>query len=141
MQGSLDGIVFWLPATPVSARSNPMELVPKSHLMGLLDTVEHIMTPTVSDPRITDDKFVPITAEPGDIIFFSSFLVHRTSAADDGQVRIALSGRFNNACEATYVAHGYPTPYKYSYRTDLMFEGFPTLADVATIFPAALPEG
>jgi phytanoyl-CoA hydroxylase len=140
MQGSLDGIVFWLPMTPVSARSNPMELVPRSHLLGLIDTVEHIMTPAVSDPRITDDKFVPITAEPGDIVCFSSFMVHRTSEADDGLVRIALSGRFNNAREKTYVEHGYPMPYKYSYRTDLMYDGFPTLADVAAIFPAAAPE-
>jgi phytanoyl-CoA hydroxylase len=136
MQGSLDSIVFWLPTTPVSARSNPMEVVPRSHLLGLLDTVEHIMTPTVSDARITDDKFVPVFAEPGDIVFFSSFLVHRTSEADDGLVRIALSGRLNNAREQTYVEHGYPTPYKYSYRTDLMYEGFPTLADVAGVFPA-----
>jgi phytanoyl-CoA hydroxylase len=140
MQGSLDSIVFWLPATPVSTTSYPMEFVPRSHLLGLLDTVEHIMTPTVSDPRIADDKFIPILAEPGDIIFFSSFMVHRTSEADDGLVRIALSSRFNNAREKTYVEHGYPTPYKYSYRTDLIHEGFPTLSDVATIFPAAAPE-
>jgi ectoine hydroxylase-related dioxygenase (phytanoyl-CoA dioxygenase family) len=137
MQGSLDSIVFWLPTTPVSARSNPMEFVPKSHLLGLLDTVAHIMTPAVSDPRITDDMFIPITADPGDIIFFSSFMVHRTSEADDGLVRIALSGRLNNAREKTYAEHGYPTPYKYSYRTDLMYEGFPTSADIAAIFPAA----
>lgn len=116
-----------------------MEFVPKSHLLGLLDTVEHIMTPTVSDPRITDDKYVPIPAEPGDIVFFSSFMVHRTGEDDDGLVRIALSGRFNNALEKTYVEHGYPTPYKYSYQTDLIYENFPTLDEVATIFPAATP--
>jgi phytanoyl-CoA hydroxylase len=139
MQGSLDSIVFWVPTTPVSAKSNPMEFVPKSHLLGLLDTVEHIMTPAVSDPRIADDKFIPIPAEPGDVIFFSSFMVHRTSDEDDGLVRIALSGRFNNAKEKTYVDHGYPTPYKYSYRTDLIHEGFPTLSDLATIFPGAAP--
>lgn len=139
MQGSLDSIVFWIPTTAVSARSNPMEFVPKSHLLGLLDTVEHIMTPTVSDPRITDDKYVPIPAEPGDIVFFSSFMVHRTGEDDDGLVRIALSGRFNNALEKTYVEHGYPTPYKYSYQTDLIYENFPTLDEVATIFPAATP--
>jgi len=95
------------------------------------------MTPTVSDARITEKSYVPIAVEPGDAIFFSSFLVHRTSEQDDGLVRIALSGRFNNAQEKTYVDHGYPTPYKYSYRTDLIFENFPSLADVATIFPAA----
>jgi phytanoyl-CoA hydroxylase len=139
MQGSLDSIVYWMPTTLVSARSNPIEFVPRSHLFGLLDTVEHIQTPTVSDPRISDDKYIPIPVDPGDIIFFSSFMVHRTSEDDDGLVRIALSGRFNNAKEKTYVAHGYPTPYKYSYQTNLIHEGFPTLGDVAEIFPAAMP--
>jgi phytanoyl-CoA hydroxylase len=137
MQGSLDSVVFWLPLTPVSTRSNPLEVVPKSHLLGLLNTVEHIMTPTVSDGRITEQSYVPIVVEPGDVIFFSSFLVHRTSELDDGLVRIALSGRFNNAQEKTYVAHGYPMPYKYSYRTDLIYQGFPSLAELATVFPAA----
>jgi phytanoyl-CoA hydroxylase len=137
MQGSLDSIVFWLPTTPVTKKSNPIEFVPKSHLLGLLDTVENIMTPTVSDPRITEDKYVPIPVEAGDIIFFSSFMVHRTGEQDDGLVRIALSGRFNNAKEKTYVEHGYPTPYKYSYQTNLIYEGFPTLTDLATVFPAA----
>jgi phytanoyl-CoA hydroxylase len=139
MQGSLDSLVFWIPTTPVKENSNPIEFVPRSHLLGLLDTVEHIQTPTVSDPRTTDDKFIPIPVEPGDIIFFSSFMVHRTSEDDDGLVRIALSGRFNNAKEKTYVEHGYPTPYKYSYQTNLIYEGFPTLADLATVFPAAAP--
>lgn len=140
MQGSLDSIVFWIPTTPVSATSNPMEVVPRSHLLGLLDTVDHIMTPAVSDPRIADDKYIPIEAMPGDIVVLSSFLVHRTSEVDDGLVRIALSGRFNNAREKTYVEHGYPTPYKYSYQTELLHEGFPTLSDIAAIFPAAAVE-
>ncbi len=140
MQGSLDSIVFWVPTTSVSADANPMEFAPRSHLLGLLGAVEHIMLPAVEDPRITDDSFVPILAEPGDIIFFSSFLVHRTSDTDNGLARIALSGRFNNAKEKTYVDHGYPTPYKYSFRSELIHEGFPTMAEVATIFPAAGPE-
>lgn len=139
MQGSLDSIVFWIPTTLVTAQSNPIEFVPKSHLLGLLDTVENIMTPTVNDPRVTEDKYIPIPVEPGDIIFFSSFMVHRTSEHDDGLVRIALSGRFNNAMEKTYVEHGYPTPYKYSYQTNLIHENFPTLTDLATVFPGAAP--
>jgi ectoine hydroxylase-related dioxygenase (phytanoyl-CoA dioxygenase family) len=139
MQGSLDSIVYWIPTTPVTSTASPMEFVPKSHLLGLLNTVDHIMTPTVSDPRITDDKYVPILMNPGDIVLFSSFMVHRTSDEDDGLVRIAMSGRFNNARERTYVEHGYPTPYKYSYQLELIHKDFPTLDDVATIFPGAAP--
>ena len=71
IQGSLDCIVFWLPTTPVSSNSHPLEVVPKSHLYGLLPTAEHIMTPTVHDPRISPDMFVPVPVEPGDVIAFS----------------------------------------------------------------------
>jgi phytanoyl-CoA hydroxylase len=137
MQASLDSLVLWVPTTPVTAQSHPLQVVPRSHLLRLLDTVEHIMTPTVSDPRIGEDDFVSLPMQPGDVVAFSSFLVHRTGEVGDGQVRIAFSTRFSNAAEPTYVAHGYPTPYKYSYRTDLMFEGFPTGADLRRIFPDA----
>ena len=58
-------------------------------------------------------------------------------ARRDGNVRLAFSGRFNNAAEATYADHAYPTPYKYSYQTDLIHENFPTAADLRTVFPAA----
>ena len=139
MQGSLDSILLWIPTTPVKEYSNPMEFVPRSHLLGLLDTVEQNMTPAVNDARITEDRYIPIPAEPGDVVFFSSFMVHRTSEADDGLVRVALIGSFNNAREKTYVEHGYPTGYKYVNQTSLIYEGFPTLADVAAIFPAAAP--
>jgi ectoine hydroxylase-related dioxygenase (phytanoyl-CoA dioxygenase family) len=139
MQGSLDAIVLWLPLFSVSERSHPLEIVPRSHIHGLMDTVEHIMTPAVEDRRASEDMFVSLPVEPGDVIFFSSFLVHRTGEHGDGLVRVALSGRFNNAVEQTFVEHGYPTPYSYSYRKDLIFPNFPTVNDMKTIYPAADP--
>ncbi len=138
MQGSLDSVVLWAPTTPVTATSHPLEVIPGSHLYGLLDTVEHIMTPMVSDPRITEDQYRPLPMQPGDVVIFSSFLVHRTGETGDGNVRIAFSTRFNNAAEPTYVEHGYPTPYKYAYQTDLIVPDFPKPADLRTIFPDAV---
>lgn len=137
MQGSLDSVVLWLPTCPVSVNSHPLEVVPRSHLLGLLNTAEHIMTQMVDDPRISDDMYVPIPVGPGDVIAFSSFLVHRTGEQGDGFVRVALSGRFNNAAEDTYVMHGFPTPYSYSYRRDLMFDDFPTAAELRKVYPEA----
>jgi ectoine hydroxylase-related dioxygenase (phytanoyl-CoA dioxygenase family) len=138
MQGSLDSVVLWAPTTPVTETSHPLEVVPRSHLLGLLDTVEHIMTPTVSDPRITENLYRPLPMQPGDVVVFSSFLVHRTGETGDGNVRIAFSTRFNNAAEPAYVEHGYPTPYKYSYQTDLIVPDFPKAADLRKIFPNAV---
>ena len=139
MQGSLDSIVYWIPTTRVTLRSHPLEVIPRSHLYGLLDTEDHIMTPTVNDARVDARNFTALAMEPGDVVAFSSFLVHRTGEQGDGAVRVAFSGRLNNAAEPTYVAHGYPTPYKYSYRTDLVVPDFPSKRDIATVFPDAPP--
>lgn len=138
MQGSLDSVVLWVPTTPVTETTHPLEVVPKSHLLGLLGTIDHIMTPAVSDPRITEDSYVGLSLNPGDLVVFSSFLVHRTGETGDGRVRIAFSTRFNNAAEPTYVEHGYPTPYKYSYQTDMIVPDFPKAADLRRIFPGAV---
>jgi phytanoyl-CoA hydroxylase len=134
VQGSLDGIVIWIPTTPVRANSHALEVVPGSHRYGLLETVEHIMTPTVSDRRISEDSFLAVPADPGDVIVFSAFTVHRTGEEGDGFVRIALNTRFNNALEATFVERGYLTPYKYSYRLDLMTPDFPSAETVEAVF-------
>jgi ectoine hydroxylase-related dioxygenase (phytanoyl-CoA dioxygenase family) len=137
IQGSLDSIVLWAPTTPVTEQSHPLEVVPRSHLFGLCPTVDHIQTPAVEDPRIREEDYVPLAMQPGDIVAFSTFLVHRTGEQGDGRVRVAYSGRFNNAAEPTFVEHGYPTPYKYAYQTDLIVPDFPKPADLRAIFPAA----
>ena len=136
MQGSLDSVVLWIPTTPVTVSSNPLEVVPGSHRLGLLETAPHIMTPTVDDPRISDEAFQAVPVEPGDVIVFSSLLVHRTGETGDGLVRIALSTRFNNALEPTYVERGYVTPYKYSYQLDLITPNFPTVEQISNVFDA-----
>ena len=134
IQGSLDNVVLWIPTTPVNADSHVLEVVPGSHTLGLLDTVEHIMTPTVNDPRITDDRFVGLPVRPGDVIVFSAFTVHRTGERGDGLARIALSTRFNNALEPTYVERGFTTPYKYAYRLDLMVPDFPRPEHIEALY-------
>jgi hypothetical protein len=114
-QGSLDNIVVWIPTTPV--QDNGLEVITGSHKHGLLPTKEHIMTPEVIEPERLG-PWKTINCEPGDVVVFSGFLVHRTAAGPG--LRIALSTRFNNAVESTFIERGYPTPYKYSYTTELI---------------------
>lgn len=136
MQGSLDGCVVWVPLTVIDANSYPVEVVPGSHRLGLLDTVPHPATPMVNDPRIRDEDYIPVLVEPGDAVVFSGFLVHRTGEQGDARIRLALSLRYNNLAEPTYIAHGYPTPYRYSYQLELLFNDFPAAEQVQAVYPA-----
>jgi len=138
MQGSLDSVVIWAPTTPVTQDRFPLEVIPGSHLLGLCETIDHIQTPMVSDPRLGAAEYVGLELEPGDIVVFSSFLVHQTGEKGDGGLRIAFSVRFNNADEVNYINHDYPTPYRYSYQTDLIVPNFPSQKDLKAIFPDVL---
>lgn len=120
IQGSLDNVVLWIPLTPV--RGNGLEVIRGSHKHGLLPTKEHIMTPEVIDPERLG-PWESIDCDPGDVVAFSSFLVHRTAAGPG--LRIAISTRFSNAAEPTFIERGFPSPYRYSYQRDLITPDFP----------------
>src|SRR5262249_30258979 len=99
VQGSLDGITIWLPLFDVGPGDYPLEIIPGSHLGGLLPSVAHPFGHQI-EPRLVDEsKFQPLSLRRGDAVFFSGFLIHRTGAEGGRQVRIAISYRYNNAAE------------------------------------------
>ena len=77
------------------------------------------MTPEVIDPERLG-PWEAIDCDPGDVVAFSSFLVHRTAAGPG--LRIAISTRFNNAAEPSFIERGYPTPYKTKYLLHVPWE-------------------
>jgi ectoine hydroxylase-related dioxygenase (phytanoyl-CoA dioxygenase family) len=134
VQGSLDALVVWLPLVPIEVGFNALEIIPGSHRRGLLATVPHPFGTEVVSDLIDDADYVPVEVRPGDALAFSMFLVHRTGGADRPGVRWAVSLRYNNMDEPSFVAHDYPNPFVYKSQEALLFEGFPTAADVARIY-------
>lgn len=135
MQGSLDGCIVWMPLVDIDENSYPLELVPGSHTMGLLETEDHPATPVVTDERISDSDFEPVLVKRGELVVISGFTVHRTGEKGDGRVRVAVSCRYNNAAEPTFVARGYASPYRHSYDRNLMVENFPSKDEMRAVFP------
>jgi ectoine hydroxylase-related dioxygenase (phytanoyl-CoA dioxygenase family) len=130
IQGALDGIVAWAPLLPVTINNFPMELVPGSHESGLM-TGE--ITPNlykVESSNYAETDFVPIEAEPGDVVFMSFWTVHRTKTAGCEGFRLALSNRWEDASEPTFVERNYPCAYKNSVQREWITEGFPQKHEV-----------
>lgn len=134
MQGSLDGVVLWIPLIDIDEQSYAVEIIPGSHKLGLANTVPHVATPMVKDDRVNEDDFMPLYPKRGDLAIFSGFMVHRTGEHGDDRVRVAMSLRYNNAAEPGYIAHAYPTPYKYDYQLELLFDGFPAEGEVEKLY-------
>ncbi len=134
VQGSLDAVVAWMPLVSAGADNAPLEVILGSHRNGLLPSEPHAFGNAVRDEAIAGETFHAIEAEPGDLVIFSMFLVHRTGAAQGDGVRWAVSFRYNNLDEPSFTARDYPNPYIYKPREDLFVEGFPGRADLAQIF-------
>ncbi|HLZ98104.1 MAG TPA: phytanoyl-CoA dioxygenase family protein [Steroidobacteraceae bacterium] len=139
VQGSLDGITIWLPLFDVGINDYPLEVIPGSHRRGLLPSVDDAFGHRVAAGEVDENEFEPLTLHRGDAVFFSGFLVHRTGSTGGADVRIALSYRYNNCAEASFIARNFPSPYTYRPDMRLLQADFPTAADVATVFGTEAP--
>lgn len=135
VQGSLDGIVVWVPFSDVGRDNYPLEVLPGSHRLGLLPSTDDPFGHKVADGVVDDKQFVPLKVSKGDVVFLSTFTVHRTGAKGGQNIRMSGSFRFNNAAEPTYIERNYPNPYIYRPDMRLLTEGFPTDSDLRHIFP------
>jgi hypothetical protein len=136
VQGSLDGIVAWIPLTDVDRNSWPIEVAPGSHRRGLITEVDK--TPAgwqVRPAELADVEWVAVEAAAGDVVFMSVFTMHRSAReGDPRRLRIALSTRFDNGAEPTFIARGYPTAYQRNVHREQYLANFPDAAQIAALF-------
>jgi ectoine hydroxylase-related dioxygenase (phytanoyl-CoA dioxygenase family) len=134
VQGSLDGVTFWSPLFDAGDGDYPLEIIPGSHRRGLLDSTPDLPNYRIRGELIEDSSFVPLSLRAGDAVVFSGFLVHRTGERGGRSVRMALSFRFNNTAEPSYVARNYPDPYLYRADPAIVTPDFPVERDLEDIF-------
>ncbi len=135
VQGSLDGLVVWIPLTDVDTDAFPLEVIPGSHRRGLVTAVDETSNGwRITDAYLDQMTFQPVSAKTGDVVFMSGFTIHR-SGLSGSRLRIALSTRFDNASEPSFIARGYPTAYQRSVHREQFVPGFPSAEDIATLWP------
>ena len=133
-QASLNALIVWIPFTPANADFFPIEVLPGSHLRGILpgEQRSHVFEVLPSAYRETD--FVAISVEPGDVLVMSVFAAHRSGQSGKKGVRVAASMRYEDASEGTYIARCYPNAYKRTVERQIMIPGFPSERDLHDLF-------
>lgn len=137
MQGSLDSVVIWLPLVDLPAELGPLEVVPGSHLDGLVTKEVEAGFGKVGDDYLQDKTFQSLACSVGDLVVFSAFLVHRSGTNSSPAIRWSCHFRYNNLAEPTFVERGYPHPYLYKPTDELLTAGFPAPHQVSTALKAA----
>lgn len=133
MQGSLDSMIVWLPLRDIDVALGALEIVPRSHKLGLVNTevVEGFFGKL---EEFTDDDFVPVPVSQGDALFMSAFLVHRSGNNVTETIRWSCHFRYNNLSEQTFVDRGYPHAYIYKPVDGLITPDFPTPDQLDDVF-------
>jgi phytanoyl-CoA hydroxylase len=133
LQGSLDSLVFWIMLYD-EGQNFPLEVVPGSHNV-YLPTTEDVFGHRIADTHLpTADQFIQLDFEPGDLLIFSTFLIHRTGDRGNNGFRVATSFRFNNFMEPTFIERGYPHPYLTKPDFKELTPGFPQEKDLRKVF-------
>jgi len=133
MQSSLDSLVIWVPLTNIDKSLGALQIIPKSHLFGL-KTNEVVNGFGMVDTDIYDDEFIDVEVKQGDILVFSSFLIHRSGNNSSGQPRWSCHFRYNNLKESTFIKRGFPHNYIYKPESELITKNFPGIEDLKNIF-------
>ncbi|GHN01970.1 hypothetical protein WSM22_34590 [Cytophagales bacterium WSM2-2] len=117
MRGSLDSATLWFPLFDISESGYPLEVIPGSHLNGLLPF--HSKNLEITPKDLPEDDFIKLLPKRGDAILFSSFLVHRTGeTAGAKDSRLAISTRYNNLKEDSYIERGYYEPFYFKEKAE-----------------------
>jgi hypothetical protein len=111
-----------------------MDMIPGSHKAGLLPYTRQNHIFEVDPTHYREADFIPVVAKRGDIVFMSSFTVHRSSLRGDHRLWVSTSMRYENAAEPHFIARRYPYAQKRSVIPDLITPDFPTAGQVQSVY-------
>lgn len=134
LQGGLDTVTLWIPFVDVDSNLFTMDLIPGSHKGGLYPYTRSNHIFEVNPEHYREEDFIPMEAQRGDIVFMSSFTIHRSSLRGDDRLRVSTSMRYENAAEPHYIARRYPFAQKRSVIPDLITADFPSAEQVLKIY-------
>lgn len=135
MQGSLNSLVIWIPLMDIIPELGPIEFILKSHLEGLKETADGGLFQNIKAGQYDEKSFKPINVKMGDMVIFSSFLIHRSGNNTSKNIRWSMHFRYNDLDEPSFIERGFPHPYKvYHPEKDLIMNDFPPIKKLKTIF-------
>lgn len=133
MQGSLDSMVLWTPLQDVYEGFGNIDFIPGSHLNGLYKTRENSWFREIDDSKIKEQKYKTIKISKGDLLVFSSFLVHKTGVNKEKKIRWSLQFRYNNSDEESYVKRDFFSPYQNKPIMNLHTKNFPSKSLISSV--------
>lgn len=109
MESSMDSVVVWVPLVDVNKENGSVIIYPNTHKLGIL-------------PFKTSSGFATVEAvgvgiqtelEIGDIVIFSTLLIHESGDILNDTIRWSCHYRYTNMLDSDFIKRGFPNPYIY----------------------------
>ena len=134
MQGSLNAVVIWIPLISINKDLGALEILPGSHLDGLrTDHIENGFG-MVKLSYEECEKLIQVEVEAGDILLFSSFLIHQSGNNITDKPRWSCHFRYNDLDDETFINRKYAHPYIYKPIDELITPDFPSKEEILNVF-------
>ena len=134
MQGSLNSVVIWIPLININKDLGALEILPGSHLDGLRTNHVENSFGMVSLTKKEKEKLISIEVKAGDILLFSSFLIHQSGNNITNSPRWSCHFRYNCLDEKTFIDRGFAHPYIYKPIEKLITKDFPSKTQLIDAF-------
>lgn len=109
-RGTRGSCVVWMPLTPVDKECSPLQFISHSHSWKKVKV--HPQNPgfsSVVDDRVTKADCHEMLMEVGQLVVFSSYLIHRTLPGNG--FRLALSWRLNDGADPDWSERNFYNPW------------------------------
>lgn len=134
MQGSLNSMVVWIPLIDINKSLGALEILPGSHLHGLrTNNVDHGFG-MVSLTENEKANLKSVEVKVGDILIFSSFLIHQSGNNISNEPRWSCHFRYNDLDENTFIERGFAHAYIYKPIDNLITKNFPSQENINKTF-------
>ena len=130
-QGSANGITCWIPLVKINKKIGPLEISPKTHLLGLLNSIDNGV------PILTEDQYQykPIRMNVGDALFFSNFTIHKSGTNENlDKIRLSMHFRYDDFSEKSFISRKYPRHKIEKRKEGILFPNFPNKKEIKKVF-------
>lgn len=109
MQSSSDSLVVWVPLVDVNIDNGTLLIWPKTHKLGPLPFKSIGGFASVE----ANNQFIQENFSMGDIVIFSTLLIHASGDILNDTIRWSCHFRYTNMLDNDFIENGFPNPYIY----------------------------
>jgi ectoine hydroxylase-related dioxygenase (phytanoyl-CoA dioxygenase family) len=113
MKSSSDSLVVWVPLVDVTKDLGPVILYPGTHTLGDISDSTSGGFATIENYDLSKYNQIQPEVNAGDVVIFSTFLVHKSGDIINDEIRWSCHLRYTNMMDKDFIGRDFPNPYVY----------------------------